>query len=71
MVNDVIIGSIPRAEATNFRDTLQDQDQELQILDVGKRGEEVPFQIVRRGLPAAQRLLLGRRVLLTPLLHTC
>ena len=57
--------------AANFRDKMQDQDQELQILDVGERGEEVPLQVVRLWLPAAQRLLLGRRVLLNALLPTC
>ena len=65
------MGSIPKAEAANFRDKMQDQDQELQILDVGERSEEVPLQVVRLGLPAAQRLLLGRRVLLDALLPAC
>ena len=50
---------------------MQDQDQELQILDVGERGEEVPLQVLRLWLPAAQWLLLGRRVLLNAVLPAC
>ena len=42
--------SCPKAEATNFRVNVQDRDQELQVLDVGERDQDVPLQVLGLGL---------------------